>query len=157
MENKRVTRKFIDDAWNAGRYDEARGHLAADFVNHTPFGEETRDEFLSRVRSFRDAFPDWRMAVDDMLADGDCVITRWTGRGTHRGPFRGIAPTGGAVTVTGIAIDRIVAGKRVAGWALLDTLGLLQQLGATIQAPAPSMQRATAAGSRHRMPPTESS
>ncbi len=100
-DNKCLTRKFIDAAWNTGHYDEAREHLATDFVNHTPFGEETRDEFLARIQSVRDAFPDWRMTVDDMLADGDFVITCWTGRGTHRGPFRGIAPTGQAVTVWG--------------------------------------------------------
>lgn len=134
-ENKRVTRKFIDDAWNTDRYDEAREHLAPDFVNHTPLGEETRDDFLARIKSFRDAFPDWRMTVDDMLSDGDFVITRWTGRGIHRGTFRGIKPTGREVTVMGIAIDRVVGGKRVEGWALLDSLGLLQQLGATVQAP----------------------
>ena len=135
-ENKRATRKFIDDAWNGGRYDEAREHLAADFVNHTPFGEETRDEFLTRIEAFRSGFPDWQMTVDEMLSDGDFVVTRWTGRGTHGGVFRGIAPTGRQVTVTGIAIDRVVGGKRVEGWALLDTLGLLQQLGATVEPPA---------------------
>ncbi len=76
------------------------------------------------------------MIVDEMLSDGDFVITRWTGRGAHRGTFRGIAPTGREVTAMGLAIDRVIEGKRVEGWALLDTLGLLQQLGATVQAPA---------------------
>ncbi len=127
-DNKRATRKFIDDAWTNGRYDEAREHLAPEFVNHTPFGDETRDAFLARIKSFRDAFPDWRMTVDEMLSDGDFVITRWTGRGTHRCTFRGIEPTQREATVMGIAIDWLVDGKRVEGWALLDMLGLLQQL-----------------------------
>jgi steroid delta-isomerase-like uncharacterized protein len=135
-ENKRTTRTFIDDAWNGGRFDEAREHIAPDFVNHTPFGDETCDAFVARIKAFREAFPDLQMTVDDMLADGDCVITRWTARGTHRGTFRGIAPTGRAIIVTGIAIDCLVADQRVEGWALLDMLGLLQQLGATVQPPA---------------------
>ena len=135
-ENKRVTRQFIGVAWNNDRYDGAREHLAPDFVDHTPFGQETSDEFLARITWFRDGFPDWRITADDMLSDGDFVIARWTGRGTHRGTFRGIAPTRRAATVMGIAIDRVIAGKRVEGWALLDTFGLLHQLGATVQAPA---------------------
>lgn len=82
-DNKQTTREFIDNAWNNGRFEPAREHLAADFVNHTPFGDETRDDFLGRIRLFREAFPDFHMSVDDMLADSDFVITRWTGRGTH--------------------------------------------------------------------------
>ena len=75
-ENKQATREFIEDAWNNGRFEPAREHLAADFVNHTPYGDETRDDFLGRIKAFRDAFPDFQMTVDDMLADNDCVITR---------------------------------------------------------------------------------
>ena len=71
-----------------------------------------------------------------MLTDGDFVVTRWTGRGTLRGTFRDIRPTGREVKVAGIAIDRLVEGKRVEGWALLDTFGLLQQLGTTLQQPS---------------------
>ncbi|HEX6513381.1 MAG TPA: ester cyclase [Chloroflexota bacterium] len=134
-DNKRLTRQFIEDAWNAGRYDQAGHHLAPDFANNTPMGLETREQFLARITAFRKAFPDFHMTVDDMLADGDRVITRWTGRGTHQGSFRGIAPTGRGVTVTGIAIDRLANSRRVEGWAQLDNLGLLQQLGATIQPP----------------------
>jgi predicted ester cyclase len=65
-----------------------------------------------------------------MLVDGDKVIVRWTCRGTHRGVFRGVAPTGKQVTFGGMNIYRIVAGKIVERWAYEDGLGLLQQLGA---------------------------
>jgi len=135
---KRSLRHFWPRAEDA-RYDEARQHLAPDFVNHTPAGEETCDDFLARIKSVRDAFPDWANGRDEMLSDGDFVITRWTGSGTHRGTFRDIAPTGREITVTGIAIDRVTDGRRAEGWALLDTLGLLLlllQLGATVQATA---------------------
>ncbi len=64
-----------------------------------------------------------------MLGEGDKVVTRWRGRGTHRGPFRGIPATGKKIEVSGIAIDRVVNGKRVEGWVEWDMLGLLQQLG----------------------------
>jgi steroid delta-isomerase-like uncharacterized protein len=137
MDGKESTRRFIEAAWNQGLVEQARELLAPDFVNHTPFNPaETRDEFLARIGAFRQAFLDLRMTVDEMLADGDRVITRWSATGTHEGEFRGIAPTGKTVTVTGIAIDRVVDGKRVEGWAEIDTLGLLLRLGATIVPPA---------------------
>ena len=71
--------------------------------------------------------------VDEMLSDGDGVITRFTVRGTHRGPFRGIPGTGRMVSVMGIAIDRVVAAKRVEGWAVLDLFSVMQQIGAVPQ------------------------
>jgi hypothetical protein len=54
-DNKRATQRFIDHAWNGGQYEQARDHLAPDFVNHTPVGEETRDDFLARIKMFREA------------------------------------------------------------------------------------------------------
>lgn len=128
-ESKAVTRQFIKDVWNAGRYDLGLEHLAPDFVNHTPIGDETREQFLDRVKAFRTAFPDLHMAVEDMLTDRDRVITRFRLSGSQHGPFRGIPPTGHSVDIIGIAIDRVVGSKRVEGWAILDLLGLMQQVG----------------------------
>jgi steroid delta-isomerase-like uncharacterized protein len=83
------TRRFIELAWNQGRIDEARDLLAEDFVNHTPVNpNETCEEFLDRIAAFRRAFPDLQMTVEDMLRDGDRVVTRWSASGTHQGPFR---------------------------------------------------------------------
>jgi predicted SnoaL-like aldol condensation-catalyzing enzyme len=70
-DNKRATQRFIDHAWNGGQYEQTRDHLAPDFINHTPVGEETRDDFLARVNVIREAFPDFCMTVDDILTDGD--------------------------------------------------------------------------------------
>lgn len=133
MDPLESTRRFVQLAWNEGRMDEARELLAEDFVNHTPVNpRETREEFLDRVARFRRAFPDLRMTIEDMLLDGDKVVTRWAANGTHHGSFRGIEATGRAVTFTGIAIDRVVDGLRVEGWAQLDMVGLLAQLGVTL-------------------------
>jgi steroid delta-isomerase-like uncharacterized protein len=133
-ESKAATRQFVEHVWNNGRFELGLEHLAPDFVNHTPFGEETREQFLDRIRAFRTAFPDLHLTVEEMLADGDRVITRFTVRGTHRGPFRGIPATNRTIDITGIAIDRVVDAKRVEGWAVLDVLGLMQQIGAIVQA-----------------------
>ena len=79
------------------------------------------------------AFPDVHFTVEDLIAEGDRVVSRATFRGTHQGEFMGIPPTGKNVSFTGIAIDRIEDDKFVEGWANADNLGLLQQLGAIPQ------------------------
>jgi predicted ester cyclase len=78
---------------------------------------------------YRTAFPNIHVTIEDQIAEGDKVVTRWTGHGTHQGELMGIPPTNKAVTVTGIAIDRIVAGKIVEHWENFDQLGMLVQLG----------------------------
>ena len=75
------------------------------------------------------AFPDRCLIANDVIADGDKVVTRWTWSGTHKGEYQGIAPTGKRVTVTGITISRIEGGKVVEEWEEFDRLGLMQQLG----------------------------
>jgi len=72
---------------------------------------------------------DRQSTVEDQIAEGDKVMTRWTYRGTHKGDLMGIAPTDKQVTVTGICIDRIVGGKIVEEWGEMDNLGMMQQLG----------------------------
>ncbi len=128
--NKAQTRQIIDQGWNKGNMDALDDLISPDFVNHAASNpNETRDGFKQRVQMVRTAFPDWEMTADEMLGEGDRVVTRWRARGTHRGSFRGIAATGKKIEVTGIAIDRVLDGKRVEGWVEWDMLGLLQQLG----------------------------
>ncbi len=128
--NKAQTRQIIDQGWNKGNMDALNNLISPDFVNHTASNaNETRDGLKQRVQTIRSAFPDWELTAEEMLGEGDKVVTRWRGRGTHRGPFRGIPATGKKIEVTGIAIDRVVDGKRVEGWVEWDMLGLLQQLG----------------------------
>ena len=128
--NKAQTRQIIDQGWNKGNMDALDDLISPDFVNHSASNpNETRDGFKQRVQMIRTAFPDWEMTADEMLGEGDRVVTRWRVRGTQRGSFRGIAVTGKKIEVTGIAIDRVLDGKRVEGWVEWDMLGLLQQLG----------------------------
>jgi steroid delta-isomerase-like uncharacterized protein len=84
---------------------------------------------------YRAAFPDLKITVEDQIAEGDKVVTRWTAEGTHDGDLPGLPASGRSSTVTGIGIDRIEGGKIVEAWGNWDTLGMLQQLGA-IPAPA---------------------
>jgi predicted ester cyclase len=83
------------------------------------------------------AFPDLRVTIEDQVAEGGKVATRWTVRGTHQGEMLGAAPTGNQVTFTGTQTDYIWGGKMVESWSNWDTLGMLQQIGAV---PAPGRQ-----------------
>ena len=89
-------------------------------------GLEAYKQFLSMYMT---AFPDLQFTVEDMIAEGDTVVARFTTRGTHQGNLMGIPPTGKQGNGTGIFIDRIVNGKAVEQWFNTDDLGLLQQLG----------------------------
>jgi predicted ester cyclase len=81
------------------------------------------------IASYRSAFPDVRSVVDEQIAEGDKVVTRWTSRGTHLGELNGIAPTGKPIEMTGVTIERISGDRIVEVWVAKDDLGMLQQLG----------------------------
>jgi steroid delta-isomerase-like uncharacterized protein len=130
--NKQISRRMIEDVLNAGRYDAIDELVAPKFVNHDPSVTEdmTGPEGIRQLaETYRTAFPDLKVKIEEQIAERDRVATRWSARGTHRGPLLGIDPTGKESSVTGITIDRIENGKIVESWNNWDTLGLLQQLG----------------------------
>ena len=84
---------------------------------------------------YRNAYPDLQFTVEDQIAEGDKVVTRWTGNGTHKGELMGIPPTGVQVTETGSDIIRYVGGKAVEEWTSYDLLVMMQQLGCKMTPP----------------------
>jgi predicted ester cyclase len=134
--NKAAWRRFVDiDARQA--YDELDEVIAPDFVGHDlPPGLPPGPRGLRRFReSTRSAVPDARTTIEQMLADGDYVISRFTVAGTHLGPWMGFAPTGKRFELSLIEIARFRDGKIVERWTERNFLNLLQQLGL---APSPS-------------------
>ena len=105
--------------------------LAESYVDHNPFpGQEPgREGIKQTLNTMLAAFPDLSVTVEDQIADGDKVVSRWTGTGTHSGEFMGIPATGNKVTVTGMGIDRIAGGKIVEHWEEFDAMAMMQQLG----------------------------
>lgn len=100
-------------------------------IGHISSQEVTGPEAMKKyVSANKDAFPDVKFNVEDQIAEGDKVVTRISFTATHKGEFRGIAPTSKSVTATGTSIVKIVNGKIVEGWTDWDALGLMQQLGA---------------------------
>jgi steroid delta-isomerase-like uncharacterized protein len=132
-ENKAVVRRWFEELFNAGNLEVADEIIAADHVNHDPTlpdipsGPEGQKQV---VNLYRGAFTNAHISVEDQLAEGDRVATRWTGSGTHQGEFMGVAPSGNQVTVTGITINRVSGGKIAESWTNYDALGMMQQIGA---------------------------
>jgi steroid delta-isomerase-like uncharacterized protein len=129
--NKEIVRRLGVEPWegNLGVVDEL---VAPDYVGHDPAQPEEMhgpEGIKAFVSTYLAAFPDGRITIDEQLAEGDLVATRWTGRGTQQGELMGIPPTGKQVTVSGITISRVKNGKVVEEWSNWDTLGMLQQLG----------------------------
>src|SRR5207249_3573521 len=122
----------VDTFWSGGDLAAIGPLMAADAVIHSPAVGDT-EGLKAFNRTLRAAFPDWYSTVEELVAEGDSVVERWTGRGTHRGPFQGIAPTGRQVEVPGVVFYRIQNGKIVEFRGSFDGLRLLEQLGALPQ------------------------
>ena len=131
-QNKKIVRRAVEEPWK-GNLDVVDELTARDYIGHDPAnpeplrGPEGVKEFIS---SYRAAFPDARITVEEQLAEGDLVATRWSGRGTHEGELMGIQPTGKQVTVSGLTISRLKGGKIVEEYQNWDNFGMMQQLGA---------------------------
>ena len=128
-DNKALSRQFITEVFNNGKYGVADELLAENFAAHSSGNDQGRDEFKQMIMAFRGAFPDYNCTIDDQIAEDDQVATRWTFHGTQTGPLMGVPPTGRQVEVTGVAIDRVVNGQLVESWLELDMNRMLQQLG----------------------------
>jgi len=129
-QNKARSRRFFEEVWGKGNIAVIDELTAPDFVDHNavpglPSGVEGLKQF---VVTYRSAFPDMQISVDDLIAEGDKVVIRWTARGINFGPFLGMPATGKPVTVTGITIEPKVDGMTVEGWNNFDQLGMLQQM-----------------------------
>jgi steroid delta-isomerase-like uncharacterized protein len=134
-DNKAVVRRFRD-ALNAGDIEGAGAVLAPDLVVHMQSAPEplTREAFKQMGQVMLGAFSGGGATVEDMLADGDMVVSRLTFRGTHTGDLMGIPATGRSVAIAETIIDRVADGKIVESWRLFDQMSMMQQLG---MVPAP--------------------
>jgi steroid delta-isomerase-like uncharacterized protein len=132
-ENKAVVRREFEEIFNhRGNLDAAEEIYAPNYVGHEPaFGDiqgvESAKQFAA---TYRQAFPDLQSTIEDQVAEGDKVVTRFTSRGTHQGESEDFGPpTGNRIEVTGITFEQFADGKIVEDWTNFDALGLMQQLG----------------------------
>jgi len=126
-ENKRTVRRLFEEGFNTERRDVIGQIVAAEYVDAA--GERGPGAFEQVIARLRSAFPDIHYTIEGILAEGDEVAVRWHWSGTHRGLFRGIAPTGRSLTNGGAAIFRVHGGKIVGAALETDRLGFLQSIG----------------------------
>ena len=132
-ENKALSRRAIEEIFVAGNLDVVDEIVSEEHVHHDPAIPEEgrgREHFKEFASMYRSAFPDIHLQIEDQIAEGDRVATRWVASGTHEGDLMGISPTGNRVTVAGMTIDRIADGQIVESWDNYDALGMMQQVGA---------------------------
>ena len=124
-ENKAIVRRQEEELFTQGNLDAADEVYAPDYVGHDPSNpEDVRGLQAAKqaASDYRRAFPDLRVSVEDLVAEGDRVVARVTMRGTHQGDFQGLAPTGKEVQVRAIEIFRISNGKIIEHWGHADDL-----------------------------------
>ena len=129
VENKALVQRWFDEVWNKGReaaIDEMLAPRAAVHVGPDMIGPEGFKRFHT---AYRTAFPDVKVTIEDMVAEGDRVALRWRATATQKGPLLNVPATGKPVTFEGMGIVRVDKGMIVEGWNLFDQLGMFTQLG----------------------------
>jgi predicted ester cyclase len=130
--NKALVRKFVDEVKNERKLDALGAYFAPDYVEHNPTvasfggGVAGYQRFLGHLFS---GFPDDKVRIELLTAEGDLVSYRATESGTHKGEFLKIPPTGKGATWTEIQFFRIANGLVVEHWVDVDIFGWFQQLG----------------------------
>lgn len=142
-ENKALVRRVFEEAWNGQNLDVFDEMDAPDYVLHDPsVPQEVRgiEGIKAFASMFLGAFPDLRFVIEEQIAEGDKVLTRWSSSATHQGELMGIAPTGNRTGVSGMTLSRVSSGGKLAeDWNNWDTLGLMRQLG-VVPSPPPQAQ-----------------
>jgi steroid delta-isomerase-like uncharacterized protein len=134
-ENKEKARRLMEEAFGQGKVEVIDEVLHPDFVCYDPNSEagEVRgaDTIKGEIEYFRQAVPDLTYTVEDQIAEGEKVVTRYRATGTHQGEFFGVPGTGNRIEMSGIQIDRFdESGKMVEEWPEYDLLGAMGQMGA---------------------------
>jgi predicted ester cyclase len=131
-DNKVLVHRIADDIWTQGNLaviDEVMAAGASYHGPHMPGGLGDRESWRRAISMYRGAFPDSKVAFEELIVSGDTVVGRWSATGTHTGQLPGVEPTGKRIAIGGITIYRIAGGKIVEAWEQLDMLGMWQQLG----------------------------
>jgi predicted ester cyclase len=132
-EAKAIIRRWNEEGWSGGKYELANEIISPNMTVHGAGGQAVGmgpQGLIDLIKTWRTAFPDGYMSIDDIIVEGNTVAIRNTWHGTHRADFYGIPPTGKWVEVTSVGLDRVEAGQVVEGWGELDMVGMMQQMGA---------------------------
>jgi predicted ester cyclase len=132
-EAKEIIRRWNEEGWSGGKYELAHEIISPEMKVHGAGGQAVGmgpDGLIDLIRTWRTAFPDGRMEIDDLIVEDDLVAIRNTWYGTQQAEFYGVPPSGNSVAVTSVGLDRVTDGKVNEGWGELDMVGMMQQMGA---------------------------
>jgi len=130
--NKANIKRIIEELYSQGDLRVTEQLYAANYTRHDPATPDVGTGVAAVkqvVNTYRTAFPDLTLTTQDLVAEGDKVLVRWSARGTHQGELQGAAPTGKRFEVTGLTLMQFADGQIVEEWTNWDTLGMFQQLG----------------------------
>jgi len=127
--NKDFIQDYTEDYWNKHNIAAFEKYYASGFIMHFPDGDHNSEQYKGLCQAYFKAFPDLHVTTNDLVAEGDKVTKVWTVNCTHNGEFMGIPPTGKSIVFKGIEVFRITDGKIAEVWAIMDNLGMMQQLG----------------------------
>lgn len=130
-EHKTILRRWIE-VWSEGNVDAVDEFVTDTYVRHDPNAPEVRGPEAEKqlMAMYLSALPDLRFAIEDIVAEGDKAVLRWTCHGTHKGELLGIPPTDKQVAFSGTDTFRLAEGKIDEQWVNMDALGMMRQLGA---------------------------
>jgi predicted ester cyclase len=138
-ENVERVRVFFEEVFCGNNYRQLQSTHSDTHISHLPSGDHYGPEGVRiDIAGFLEAFPDLQITLMDIYDAGESVAYRFRATGTHQGAYLGFSPTGRAVEIDGLGIDRIENGKFIERWIQFDSLGLLEQLGVFSPYPSPS-------------------
>jgi len=126
--NKNLIRSYVE-TWNRGDFQGLTEYWSSDMRHHTRTQSHDFDEVKKIVGSFMTAFPDLQWQIDDIVAEGDRVVTRMTAQATHTGSYMGLPPTGKKINCSVLGIARVDDGRIAEHWGVTDELAMMSQLG----------------------------
>jgi steroid delta-isomerase-like uncharacterized protein len=140
QENIATSKRGLEEAFNRGNLDVIDQDTTEDFVGHDPImGDQDRESSKQQIASYRQAFPDIHITIEDIFASDDKVVIRWSGQGTFENEFMGLKPSHEVGDpVRGITIDRYEGGKIAESWTQWETLTFMRNIGAIPEGAAAS-------------------
>lgn len=129
-ENKKIAKRWLDELWTKGNYEVASEFMVPDYVRHDPFNVvNSPEEYCQNfIEMYRTAFPDMVFTAEEIIAERDLVLIRWSAIGTNTGPLKNIPPTNIKSTIHGMDLLRIKDGKITESWPGFDGVAILKKL-----------------------------
>ena len=136
LQNKQLVEQMFSDVMNNRRFDRISDIIAPNYMNHSmPMPQPGPEGMAAILKMFEDGFPDMKITLDTVIAEGETVATRGYWTGTHRGAFMGIPATGKKVNIGFMDFWKFENGKATENWVQMDNMAIMQQLG-VIEQPA---------------------